>query len=72
MANARYQESIPSCPHASSVEGAADGTFACLGSETRLRLMLSERLSLVTFIDRCLIPHLYRFSYLEIHRRGSV
>jgi len=36
-----------------------------MGSETRLRLMLSEGLSLVGFIDRCLIPYLYRFSYLE-------
>lgn len=41
-----------------------DGSL-CLGSETRLRLMLSEGLSLVGFIDRCLIPYLYRFSYLE-------
>jgi hypothetical protein len=43
-----------------------DGSL-CLGSETRLRLMLSEGLSLVGFIDRCLVPYLYRFSYLETH-----
>jgi hypothetical protein len=43
-----------------------DGSL-CLGSETRLRLMLSEGLSLVGFIDRCLIPYLYRFSYQETH-----
>jgi hypothetical protein len=43
-----------------------DGSL-CLGSETRLRLMLSEGLSFVNFTDRCLIPYLYRFSYLEIH-----
>ena len=43
-----------------------DGSL-CLGSETRLRLMLSEGLSLAGFIDRCLIPYLYRFSYLETH-----
>lgn len=43
-----------------------DGSL-CLGSETRLRLMLSEGLSLVGFIDRCLIPYLYRFSYLATH-----
>jgi hypothetical protein len=43
-----------------------DGSL-CLGSETRLRLMLCEGLSLVDFIDRCLIPYLYRFSYLAIH-----
>ena len=43
-----------------------DGSL-CLGSETRLRLMLCEGLSLVGFIDRCLIPYLYRFSYLETH-----
>jgi hypothetical protein len=43
-----------------------DGSL-CLGSETRLRLMLSEGLSLVGFVDRCLIPYLYRYSYLVIH-----
>jgi hypothetical protein len=43
-----------------------DGSL-CLGSETRLRLMLFEVLSLVGFIDRCLIPYLYRFSYQETH-----
>jgi hypothetical protein len=43
-----------------------DGSL-CLGSETRLRLMLSEASSLVGFIDRCLIPYLYRFSYQETH-----
>jgi len=43
-----------------------DGSL-CLGSETRLRLMLLEGLSLVTFIERCLIPYLYRFSYLKTH-----
>ena len=40
-----------------------DGSL-CLGSETRLRLILSEGLSLIGFVDRCLIPYLYRFSYL--------
>jgi hypothetical protein len=43
-----------------------DGSL-CLGSETRLRLMLSEGLSLVGFIDRCLIPYLYRFSFLKMY-----
>jgi hypothetical protein len=43
------------------------GGSLCPGSETRLRLMLSEGLSLVGFVDRCLIPYLYRFSYLETY-----
>jgi hypothetical protein len=43
-----------------------DGSL-CLGSETRLRLMLSERLSLVAFVERCVIPYLYRFSHLKMY-----
>jgi hypothetical protein len=46
-----------------------DGSL-CLGSETRLRLMLSEGLSLVSFTDRCLIPYLYRFLYLKIYGKA--
>ena len=43
-----------------------DGSL-CLGSETRLRLMLVEGLSLVGFVERCVIPYLYRYSYLEMY-----
>lgn len=43
-----------------------DGSL-CLGSETRLRLMLAEGLSLVGFVERCVIPYLYRYSYLQIY-----
>jgi hypothetical protein len=39
----------------------------CLGSETRLRLLLAEGLSLVGFVERCVVPYLYRFSYLKTH-----
>ena len=41
-----------------------DGSL-CLGSETRLRLLLAEGLSLVGFVERCLVPYLYRYSYLK-------
>jgi hypothetical protein len=43
-----------------------DGSL-CLGSETRLRLMLAEGLSLVGFVERCVIPYLYRYSYLKMY-----
>ncbi len=43
-----------------------DGSL-CLGSETRLRLMLAEGLSLVGFVERCVIPYLYRYSYLKAY-----
>lgn len=43
-----------------------DGSL-CLGSETRLRLMLAEGLSLVGFVERCVIPYLYRYSYLQMY-----
>jgi hypothetical protein len=37
----------------------------CLGSETQLRLLLAEGISLVGFVERCVVPYLYRFSYLK-------
>ncbi|HET6929287.1 MAG TPA: hypothetical protein VFI45_03115 [Candidatus Acidoferrum sp.] len=40
-----------------------DGSL-CLGSETRLRFMLSGGLSLAAFVERCIIPYLYRYSHL--------
>lgn len=43
-----------------------DGSL-CLGSETRLRLMLADGLSLVGFVERCVIPYLYRYSYLQMY-----
>ena len=39
----------------------------CRGSETRLRLMLVEGVSLVGFVERCVIPYLYRYSYLKMY-----
>jgi SEC-C motif-containing protein len=43
-----------------------DGSL-CLGSETRLRLLLTEGLSLVGFVERCVVPYLYRYSYLKTY-----
>src|SRR5690348_6182087 len=43
-----------------------DGSL-CLGSETRLRLLLADGLSLLRFVERCVIPYLYRYSYLKTH-----
>jgi hypothetical protein len=39
----------------------------CLGSETRLRLLLADGMSLVGFVERCLVPYLYRYSHLETY-----
>jgi hypothetical protein len=39
----------------------------CLGSETRLRFMLSGGLSIVAFVERCVIPYLYRYSHLKTY-----
>lgn len=43
-----------------------DGSL-CLGSETRLRFMLSGGLSIVAFVERCVIPYLYRYSHLKAY-----
>jgi hypothetical protein len=39
----------------------------CLGSETRLRFMLAGGMSLAAFVDRCIIPYLYRYSHLKAY-----
>jgi SEC-C motif len=44
----------------------ADGAL-CLGSPTRLRLILSESPSILRFVERCVIPYLYGYSYFERH-----
>jgi len=41
------------------------GGELCLGSPTRLRLLLTESSSLLSFVERCLIPYLYGFSLVE-------
>ena len=46
-----------------------DGSF-CLGSEVRLRLILANTPTLPAFIERCVIPYLYGFSFFE--RYGSM
>ena len=43
-----------------------DGSL-CLGSPTRLRLMLFETPTLLAFVERALIPYLYSRSYYERH-----
>lgn len=43
-----------------------DGTL-CLGSPTSLRLRISDNAPLLTFIDRCVVPTLYGWSYFERH-----
>jgi hypothetical protein len=39
----------------------------CLGSPTRLRLILTESPSILRFVERCVIPYLYGHSYFERH-----
>lgn len=45
-----------------------DDGCLCLGSPTRLLLMLSESSSIVSFVERCVIPYLYGHSFYEKHR----
>jgi len=43
-----------------------DGSF-CLGSPIRLRLKVRRCPTLLAFVERCVIPYLYSFSYLQRH-----
>jgi len=43
-----------------------DGSL-CLGSPTRLRLVLLDSPSIICFVERCIIPYLYGYSYFEKH-----
>jgi hypothetical protein len=43
-----------------------DGSL-CLGSETRLRLILSRSPSILSFVELCVVPYLYGHSYYEKH-----
>ena len=42
-----------------------DSGHLCLGSPTRLRLILAETSTLISFVERCVIPYLYGYSILE-------
>ena len=44
-----------------------DDGSRCLGSPIRLRLKLGRCPTLLTFIERCVIPYFYSFSYLQRH-----
>jgi hypothetical protein len=39
----------------------------CLGSQTRLRLLMGKDSSLLRFVEKCVIPYLYGRSYFEQH-----
>jgi hypothetical protein len=43
-----------------------DGSF-CLGSPARLRLLISDAPTLSGFIDKCVVPYLYGYSYFVKH-----
>ena len=43
-----------------------DGSL-CLGSETRLRLIVLESQYILSFVEHCIIPYLYGYSYFEQH-----
>ncbi len=44
-----------------------DGGGLCLGSPTRLRVMLLESPSIICFVERGVIPYLCGYSYFEKH-----
>ena len=43
--------------------------WLCLGSPTRLRLAVAGCPSIISFVEKCLVPYLYGHSYFEKHRR---
>lgn len=45
-----------------------DGSL-CLGSETRVRLMLLRSSSILSFVEVCIVPYLYGHSFFEKHGR---
>jgi hypothetical protein len=42
-----------------------DTGHLCLGSPTRIRFILAENPSLLSFVERCVIPYLYGYSIAE-------
>lgn len=42
-----------------------DSGHLCLGSPTRLRLILADNRTLLSFVERCVIPYLYGYSIVE-------
>lgn len=42
-----------------------DTGHLCLGSPTRLRLILAETPSLLSFVEHCIVPYLYGYSIVE-------
>jgi hypothetical protein len=40
----------------------------CLGSPTRLLLVISESPSILAFVEQCVVPYLYGYSYFVKHR----
>ena len=43
-----------------------DGSL-CLGAPIRVRLVVGESPSILRFVERCVIPYLYGYSYFEKH-----
>lgn len=67
----RFPEHIPSVRETggripSTFHKLDDGAL-CLGAPTRLRLILAESPSILRFVERCVIPYLYGYSYFERH-----
>lgn len=66
-----YPETIPSVWETggripNSFHKMSDGSL-CLGSPTRLRLSIVNSPTLRSFVERCLVPYLYGYSYFERH-----
>jgi hypothetical protein len=64
-------------PEVVEIGGRVPGTFhtnpdgsLCLGSPTRQRLLLIDNPSLLQFVNRCVVPYFYNFSYL--HEYGTM
>src|ERR1035441_8879173 len=46
-----------------------DDGHLCLGSPTRLRLILAETQKLLSFVERCVVPYLYGYSIVRSEER---
>ncbi|MCE9567293.1 MAG: SEC-C domain-containing protein [Planctomycetes bacterium] len=46
-----------------------EGDLLCLGARTELRLLLVQSPTLITFVERILIPYLFGHTYFTAHKR---
>jgi hypothetical protein len=65
----RFPKQIPSVRETGgriprSYHKLSDGAL-CLGTPTQLLMVLTQSTSILRFVERCLVPYLYRYSHVE-------